>query len=74
MIIAPKDKATMNFLQEIKVLKDGRKVCISPLTSQEKKTKMVLLGFPLGFDVEVITSLPQVVEASCMTKGKSPTR
>jgi len=74
MIIAPKDKATMNFLQEIKVLKDGRKVCISPLTSQEKKSKMVLLGFPLGFDVEVITSLPQVVEASRMTKGKSPTR
>ena len=35
---------------------------------------MVLLGFPLGFDVEVITSLPQVVEASCMTKVKSPTR
>ena len=41
MIIAPKDKATLNFLLEIKVLKDGRKVCISPLTSQEKKSKML---------------------------------
>lgn len=65
MIIVPKDQATPSFLQETKVLKDGRKGSISTLIPQEKRTKMVLLGFPLGYGVEVITSLPQVVEASC---------
>lgn len=35
---------------------------------------MVLLGFSLVYDGEVITSHPQVVEAFCMCKGKSRTR
>lgn len=35
MINVPKDQAIHNFLQETKVLNDERKVCISPLISQE---------------------------------------
>ena len=74
MIIVPKDHATLKFLREIRELKDGRKVSLSPLTPEDKRSKMVLLGFPVSYDVELITSHPQVVEASRMTVGKTPTR
>ena len=74
MIIVPKDQATLCFLQETKELKDGRKVSLSPLNPEEKRVKMVLLGFSVSYDVEVITSHPQVVEASRLSKGKTPTR
>lgn len=43
------------------------------LATDSRRTKMVLLGFLLVYDM-VITSHPQVVEASQMSKGKSPTR
>lgn len=39
MIIVPKDQATLSFLQETKVLKDGRKGSISTLIPQEKKNQ-----------------------------------
>ncbi|XP_069985918.1 uncharacterized protein [Penaeus vannamei] len=68
-IIVPKDKATLSFLQETKVLKDGRKVCILPLTSLEKKTKMALLGFCGGDHVS-----PSSGRGFPHGQRKSPTR
>lgn len=71
MIIIPRNQA-LNFLQESKEL-NGRNVNISPLNSEESRVNLVLLGFLAAHDPEAITSPPQVVEASRMAKGKTPT-
>lgn len=70
MIIVPKCQATLNFMQETKELKDGRKVSIMPLKPKERRTKMVLHGFSLAYCVEVISPHLQVVKASRIFKGK----
>lgn len=69
MIIVLKDQATPNFL-----LKTKMESLYLTTESEDRRVKMVLLGFSVAYDVEVITSHPQFVQASRVLKGKITTR
>lgn len=49
-------------MQETKELNEWES--ISPLNPEDRRVKMVLLGSSVAYDVDVITSHPQVMEAS----------
>ena len=68
MIISPKDQSTLRFLQETKKLPDGRGVNLAVVTPQDRNQKMVLLGFPVSYGMDVTMSHPQVIGASRLQK------
>ncbi|XP_037775566.1 uncharacterized protein LOC119572532 [Penaeus monodon] len=69
----PKGQSEMT-QQETKELNDGRKVCLPPLNPNDGRVKMVLFGFSLSYDVDLITSYPQghKSQMSRRTRAKMP--
>ena len=74
LIITPRDRATEDFLKVVRTLSDGRRLSHTPIRPMDRKTKMVLLGFPIQYNLEVLKAHPQVEDAFRLKKSGSETR
>lgn len=70
MMIVPKRQGASTLLRERKEFTDGRKGSIAEMTPEDRRVKIVLLGFPVGYELDVLPSHPLVVEDSFCRLGR----
>ncbi len=67
IIITPQDQQTASYLEKVRVLQ-GKPVCLEKLDPSERRTRVVLLGYPIDFPLDPVLEHKQILNAErCCT-------